>query len=417
MNNLQTAVEETMIVSETPAQTNGQNTRKLKSTRYEPIQQVKDYLERNYALRYNVLSHKIEYAYVDLESGSTTSDFQELGDERFYSMLIEIQSGSENSITNTLLRTVLASDFVRQYNPLVEYLKSVGDWNQSTDYIQMLSDRIPTENIEYRNIFFKKWFVGIIACAIDTKIENQSVLILKGGQGIGKSRFLRMLLPERLSGFIYEGNLNPNNKEHVRHMAEKLLLIMDEFDSISERQSDALKSMITRRYINYRKPYAITSINVPRIGTICGSTNRGTFLRDSTGSRRFSIINVTGNINNDPIEFLDQAFAQAYHLFMNGFIFYLSSEEIELINETNQDFEEVNAEEEMLLDIYRPSNHDEAGHEYITASQIAFNVSKAKQIKFSPRLAQKIGTILSNRSFVSGKSNGSKKYLVARIDK
>ena len=386
------------------------------SRMYDPIVQIKDYLTKNYSLRYNEISNKIEWAPINIESGEPIDSFRNLEDERFHTIMLAIQQISDFRVTTQILRTVLASDYVRNYNPFHGYFSKLPEWNeQQPNYINLVTDRIPTDNREYLRYVFTKWFIGLIACCLDPKVENQIVFLLKGGQGVGKTRYHRSIIPDCLLEYVYEGNINPNNKEHERYMAEKLLIIMDEFDVKTDRQSEALKSLITRSAITGRKPFAINSVKLPRVASFCGTTNREFFLKDPTGNRRFGVINVTGEIDNSQIDFLDNLFSQGYHMWKNKFIFYLDNKDIDRINEVNSNYIEQSYEEELLLATYRPPKTGEERDSYMTATQIAQELSKTNRIAFNGRFAQKIGSLLSMKGFPCGKSNGAKKYAVKHI--
>lgn len=389
---------------------------KFHSQMYDPIHKIKEHLKEYYHLRYNVISNRIEWLAKNNEHGDVSIKYQHLDDEKFNSILIEIQKDADFKVTHSLLRTVISSNFIESYNPVSNYFLNLPKWDESQpDYIKRLVDRIPTDDRVYAEGIFKKWFTGMVACALLPSAENHIVLLLKGGQGVGKTRNLRGTIPPQLSEYLYEGNINPNNKEHERHLSEKILLIMDEIDMKSERQSEALKSLITRNSITTRKPYAVNPVNLPRVASFCGTTNRSFFLKDPTGNRRFGVINVIGTIDNSEIDFLDNAYAQALYLLEIGFKYYFDEEDILKVNEKNSDYMEYSYEEELLLSSYRVPQQQEQHDAYMTATQVAQTLARKSKISFNARFAQKVGILMSAHGFPSRKSNGAKKYELKEI--
>ena len=403
---------ENVAVSRPPTRKPPDNSgNKAHSQMYDPIHRIKEYLSRHYYLRYNVISNNIEWVLMNPENGNMIGTYQNMNDERFHSIYIEIQKSVSFRMSHQILATVLASDFVIGYNPFREFFDSLPAWDATQpDYIVRLTEAIPTNDREYLQDMLTKWLVGLVACSLDPNVENHIVLLLKGGQGVGKTRFLRRLISRKLSQYIYEGNINPNNKEHERHLAEKLLLIMDEFDMKSDRQSEALKSLITRNSITARKPYAKNPSNFPRVASFAGTTNRDFFLKDRTGNRRFAVIDVIGEIDNREIDYLDHVYAQALYLYNSGFEYFLNSKDIQRVNEVNENFMESSYEEELLLATYRAPEDMDDRDNYLTATDIAKEIATTNRIPLNGRFVQKIGIALSTKGFPSGKTNGAKKY-------
>jgi predicted P-loop ATPase len=380
------------------------------SEKYATIQQIKDCLTRDYLLRYNEVSNKIEYCYTpDSRKGGDINEYNEWNDGRFHSVLLDLQKECTGRVSKDMLRTILASDFVPSYNPFNLYFEYISSLPIESDYIGMLADRVVTNSQEQFGKYFRIWFIAMVACLLDDRIENQLALILKGKQGIGKTRFLRSLVPRDFWNYLYEGNINPNNKEHERHLAEKMLLIMDEFDTQSDRKSEAFKSFITKQAVTIRRPYAINFSNAPRIASFCGTTNKDSFLRDYTGSRRFIVADVT-RFAEESFEFLDHAYAQAFQLWRSGERFYLNAEDIEEVNAANMEYTEVNVEQELLLEYFRPVRQGETPEYSLTASEITRAICRQTKISFNPRLAQKIGGILRRNGFKPRKTAGTQRY-------
>lgn len=387
------------------------------SLKYQSISRLKDYLQKHFELRYNEISNKIEYRALFNADGTenTNTALQELTDSKVNSILLDQQKEMEFTVSKETLRTILSSDFITSYNPLREYFDRIklGEYD-GRDYIGMLASRVTAEDQEVFAKYFRIWFRAVTACAYDKATGNDLVLLFKGPQGIGKTRFLRSLVPEQLQPYLFEGNLNPTNKDHERHLAERFLIILDEYDTKSDKQAEAMKSLITRQTITSRKPYAINSENMARIASFCGTTNRENFLKDPSGSRRYIIIPVT-DFNHDPFEHLDKAYTQAFFEWQSGVQFFLGQDDIKELNDHNMEYMEVNVEEEFLMANYMPAQNDTLSKLSLTATQITEEICKVSKLHFSSKTVQHVGMALKKNGFRQRKTNGSFKYDVVKV--
>ena len=130
-----------------------------------------------------------------------------------------------------------------------------------------------------------------VACALDEEKVNHQVLVLVGPQGIGKSSWLNSLLPKELSGYLYSGLINPNNKDTLVHLSENLFINLDELENLNKTELGSLKSLITQSAIKLRKAYGMFNENLRRRASFMGSVNDAEFLTDSTGNR-LSLIHI-----------------------------------------------------------------------------------------------------------------------------
>lgn len=264
---------------------------------------------------------------------------------------------------------------------------------------------------------FKKWAVATIACALEDKTANQTVLVLQGSQGIGKTTFLENLLPEPLKDYYYSGEINPSDKDTLINMSECLLINLDELSSLNKNRESALKEIITKTSIRVRRPYGRYSDNLPRRASFFGSVNDNQILSDTTGSRRFLINQVKSIDYQTPID-LDRFWAEAYELYKNGFQYFFDQNEIKKVNEANEDFEVINPEEESLIYYFKPWDKvNEYGYVKLTATQIAAEMNGGTLPNNSGGYVNKVGRALTKRGFEFVKINGVKKYIVTRTNR
>src|SRR5690606_27902388 len=95
----------------------------------------------------------------------------------------------EISVTKDDLKSILHSDFVPQINPFKEFLNSIDYEDDGIDYIEKVASTIKTEDDDYFQWAFKKWFISLVAGVLEEGVVNETMLILLGKQGIGKTRW------------------------------------------------------------------------------------------------------------------------------------------------------------------------------------------------------------------------------------
>jgi hypothetical protein len=92
---------------------------------------VQEFLEKWNDYRLNIVTGKNEYQCLECD------EWVEMQDYHFNSLLKKIQeSGTSFSIGP--LRNLLKSDFVPRYDPFKDYFENLQDWDEKTDYIQLL---------------------------------------------------------------------------------------------------------------------------------------------------------------------------------------------------------------------------------------------------------------------------------------
>lgn len=160
---------------------------------------------------------------------------------------------------------------------------------------------------------FKKWFVAMVACVLDEKQVNQTVIVFSGKQGLGKTTWIEKLMPNPLKEYIFSGTINPSNKDTLIHLAECMLINLDELENLNKTEIGTLKEIITKTHIRMRKAYGHNNENMPRRASFAGSVNTAQFLNDTTGSRRFLCFEVEHIEYTHEID-INKVFSQALKL-------------------------------------------------------------------------------------------------------
>ena len=244
------------------------------------IDKLENFLNNRYNFRYNQVLGKLEFKTLKAYKYKPMTDFTE------NSILREILKAKVKCTINSL-RNLLHSDYCEMYDPFEDYFNNLPENTDETDYIELLADTITTTKQDLWRVCFKKWFVAMVACVLDEKQVNQTVIFFSGKQGLGKTTWIEKLMPKPLKEYIFSGTINPSNKDTLIHLAECMLINLDELENLNKTEIGSLKEIITKTHIRMRKAYGHNNENMPRRASFAGSVNTAQFLNDTTGSRRF----------------------------------------------------------------------------------------------------------------------------------
>jgi len=115
--------------------------------------------------------------------------------------------------------------------------------------------------------------------------------ILKGPQGIGKTRTMKILAGS--PDHYISSAAAQQDKDFLLQVGTCWHCELEEIDGhIDSRHEAQLKALISRHTDNYRPPYGRNNADFPRPSVLTGTTNQHQFLVDVTGNRRFMIIDM-----------------------------------------------------------------------------------------------------------------------------
>ena len=279
-----------------------------------------------------------------------------------------------------------------------------GEGSNSTPFYPTLHNTTPSAERLWR-VCFKKWFVAMVASWMKDEVVNHQVLVLIGKQGIYKTTWLEHLIPPHLRGYACKlANSNDLNKDERLRIAEFGLISLDEIDSMSNRELNQLKSVITATDVNERAAYAYTKERRIRLASFCASGNRRDFLTDITGNRRWLPFEVE-SIQNPFYTSLpyEQMYAQAWALANDPmFSYWFELEEIDLLEEHNQYFRD-ESNEEQLLPVYFAVPAAGASHtKFLTTAEISEKLISAGNIK-RPMSLSRLGMLLGQQGFIASR--------------
>ena len=330
------------------------------------------------------------------------------------------ESGVKTS-ANDVAHIIFNRDFTSDYDPFRSYLDELPKWKEGDpDFIQEFfighMEFGDPENLDFYAQMFRKWYVCMVALWIKKVKENPLMPVLYGPQHIGKTFFVRHILPPQLVSYLNEVNPSAKvDKDFEISLAETPLMFLDEFSVNSLQKSEAYKYAITSSSSYRRDSYAHFRETRERKATLIAATNHDKFIMEAEGNRRYLAVNLvdTVNLNDHPLPY-EGAYAQALWLLENGFDPKPTREESELISEHNLPYLMPNDCEEALRTFVRtPTPIDNA--EAYSAGDL---LRELNQRGFSGRSFKTvaIGRAMKNMGFKSKKIRGTFKYNVVLAD-
>lgn len=357
------------------------------------IKYLKEYLKNKYSFKYNELSLKVSYKII------SDTKYIEIDDQKFNSLYIECKEKFKE-LNKADFDAILYSNLCERINPFDDYINNLPQWDGKNDYIKELSSTIKIKNNLYFTKFFKKWLVGVIVGVINEEFNNHLVLILVGKQGVGKTTWLNKLLPSELKNHLYMGVINQNKDSQI-HLSECMFINIDEFETIGRKGLNQLKSIITQSHIRIRRPYGRINESLVRRASFMASVNDVKFLTDQSGNRRFLVFQIEDINFNHKID-MDLVYSQCLHLYKNGFKPFLNESEIEKVNRKNEQYIIKPYEEEVLMDIFKPTPKGEG--EVLTTSQILQRINEKSKTFMNNTSLIILGKSLSKNNFVKGRT-------------
>ena len=375
-----------MIVDSGTAEAKNDNKKEDKNSVRSNIVSMMQLLESRYDFRYNTVMKYVEY----LPKDKGWYGYRPVEPRVQKRMTLEVQL-ADIRVSIKDVRNFLESDYIKNYNPIEEYLFQCYDKWDGKDHIRALARTVPTANPHWADWFYT-WFLGMVdqwRGYSHRQYGNSVAPLLISKQAYNKSTFCRRLLPPELQ-WGYSDNLILSEKRQVyQAMAQFMVINLDEFNQISPQvQQGFLKNLIQLPTLKYKPPYGSHVMEFPRLASFIATSNMKDILSDPSGNRRFIGVELTGPIDVSVRPNYQQLFAQALSALRNGEKSYFDAQQVKLIMKSNSQFEIIQPIDQYFL-LYFELVEDEKEGEYLTAAEI-FDYLK-KQIGSSLKVNSLMG--------------------------
>ena len=246
------------------------------------------------------------------------------------------------------LLAVVSSD--RLYHPIKDYFATL-NWDGQERIDTLLIDYFGAEDTPYTRAVIRKTLVAAVARIYKPGVKFDSILVLNGPQGMGKSTFFSILGKQWFSDSLSISDMR--DKTAAEKLLGNWILEISEMNGIRKTEVEVVKSFVTRQDDKFRQAYGVNVESHPRKCIIVGSTNsEGGFLRDVTGNRRFWPVHVPGTGKHHPwqLDCVDQIWAEAIHLYKEGEELFLKGAEAEEAYKMQQEAMESDDREGIVQD-------------------------------------------------------------------
>lgn len=232
----------------------------------------------------------------------------------------------------------------RSYHPIKEYFDTLPEWDGIPRVESYFIDYLGADDNKYVRMVTRKTLCAAYMRILHPGIKFDSMLVLNGEQGIGKSTAINNL------GMIWYTDSLSISDMNDKTAAEKLqghwILEIGELAGMKKADIDKVKAFISRQDDKYRASFGRRVTSHPRQSVFFGTTNSETgFLRDVTGNRRFWIIKTPGRDDRKPWdvtqEIVNQIWAEVIVLCSKGEKLYIDDDGVKqyAIKEQNEAME------------------------------------------------------------------------------
>lgn len=235
---------------------------------------------------------------------------------------------------------ILAVAAERSYHPIKEYLDHLPEWDGTDRVETLLIDYFNATDNSYTRAVTRKMMVAAVARIYHPGTKFDSVLILNGPQGIGKSTFFAKLAGDWFSDSLTLTDMK--DKAGPEKLQGYWILELGELAGMRKTDVEVVKSFISRSDDKYRASYGVNVESHPRQCIIVGSTNAESgFLRDITGNRRFWPVRISGDGKRKAWQMsvydVEQIWAETLVLYAKGEKLYLEGSDVELATNEQAD--------------------------------------------------------------------------------
>ena len=182
----------------------------------------------------------------------------------------------------------------RSYHPIREFFETLPDWDGVERADTLLVDYLGAEDTPYVRAVTRKELCAAYCRVYHPGIKFDSMIVLNGDQGIGKSTLIA-----KLGGEWYSDSLNlsdMNDKTAAEKLQGYWIMEIGELAGMRKADLDKVKAFISRQDDKYRASFGRRVTPHPRQCVFFGTTNsQNGYLRDITGNRRYWNVKVPGN--------------------------------------------------------------------------------------------------------------------------
>lgn len=213
-----------------------------------------------------------------------------------------------------------------RFHPVRDYLNArswdgkprLNTWLADLAAAEITESKSAVEGDAYLRAIGRAILISAVARVWEPGSKVDTVLVLEGPQGVGKSRLIRALCPDP----AWHGDDLPTDLAHKdakEYLQGRWLIEIAELAQFKRTDLAALKGFISTPVDQYRRSYGRHTTSAPRQSIFIATTNEDNYLPDDTGNRRFFPVRVGAAIDIGRVEReRDQLWAEAVTAYRSG---------------------------------------------------------------------------------------------------
>jgi len=246
---------------------------------------------------------------------------------------------------------VIGHAMSRVRNCAREWIASL-KWDGIERIAAFFPDSFGAPDTAYSRAVGRNFWISMVARVFRPGCKVDTMVILEGGQGAGKSSVLKAIAGD----WFTVQHESITGKGFFEVLQGKMLVEIAEMDAFGKAEVTRVKQVVSTEVDRYRESYGRYAKDHPRHSIFVGTTNKDDWNRDETGARRFWPIRCVGAIDLQAVGRVRcQLFAEALAA-LNGGATWWEMPDAETKAEQDARREEdpwTSAVEEWLGDIYR----------------------------------------------------------------
>ena len=237
-----------------------------------------------------------------------------------------------------------------KFHPVREYLDGC-TWDGVPRVETLLIDYLGAEDNDYTRAVTRKALVAAVARIYRPGCKFDYMLTIRGQQGLGKSALI-----SKLGGKWFSDSFTTmQGKDAYEQVQGVWIMEVGELAGMRKAEAETIKLYISKQVDRFRPAYGRRLQEFPRQCIFIGTTNESQFLRDTTGNRRFWVVDTPNKPERDMWEELTpdtvkQVWAEAVQLYKNGEDLYLPRTLEAVARKVQEDYEEENPRAGIIAD-------------------------------------------------------------------
>lgn len=297
-------------------------------------------------------------------------------------------------------------------NPVMDFITS-----RPWDGVSRIADLVATVQTRQgydRELFallLRRWLISAVAAAAKPMgFWSKGVLVFQGEQSLGKTAWIRALLPPALRDLVkIDASIDPSNKDSIISAVSHWLVELGELDGTLRKADIArLKGFISQDVDQFRRPYGRSEEKFQRRTVFFASVNPEQFLADETGNVRWWTVPVIGVNHQHGID-TQQLWAEVFTWFQAGERWWLERDEEARLEASNTDHQQGDPIEELVLSRY---DRAKPATRLLTATEVLVELGYDKPTR---AMLNQAGCALKKHFGKWSKNNGRKVFKVPNL--